>query len=69
MHLYKIVQTTPLDQRRIKIINKYILGYGHGIVKHANGYKISGTLDKCKVFVTDFSGAKVRCMEDHVQPT
>ena len=38
------------------------------IVKHVRVCKLSRKVKKCKVNVTNFSGAKVMCMEDYVQP-
>ena len=35
----------------------YILG--DSIIKHVNGYDVAGILNKCRVFVKSFSGAKV----------
>ena len=45
----------------------YILG--DSIIKHVKGYTISSSLDNCKVYVKDFPGARVRCMQDYVRPT
>ena len=42
---------------------------GDSIVKHIRGYELSQRLENSKVFVKSFSGAKVRCMEDYIQPT
>ena len=42
---------------------------GDSIVKHIRGYELSQRVENCKVFVKSFSGAKVRCMEDYIQPT
>ena len=39
------------------------------IVKHIRRYELSQGLENCKVFVESFSGARVRCMEDYIQPT
>ena len=38
-------------------------------MKHIKGYIISTSLDNCKVYVKDFPGARVRCMQDYVRPT
>ena len=38
------------------------------IAKHARVCKLSRKVKNCQVNVTNFSGAKVMCMEDHVQP-
>ena len=45
----------------------YILG--DSIIKYVQGYTISSSLDNCKVYVKDFPGARVRCMQDYVRPT
>ena len=37
--------------------------------KHVKSYSLSKSLDNCKVYVKDFPGARVRCMQDHVTPT
>ena len=39
------------------------------IVKHIRGYELSQRVENCEIFVESFSGAKVRCMEDYIQPT
>ena len=41
---------------------------GDSIIKHINGYEISGKLENCKVFVRPCHGATIRCLEDHVKP-
>ena len=38
-------------------------------MKHIRGYELSQRVENCKDFVESFSGAKVRCMEDNIQPT
>ena len=38
------------------------------IIKHVKGYTISSSLDNYKVYVKDFPGARVRCMQDYVRP-
>ena len=38
-------------------------------MKHIRGYELSQRMENCKVFIKSFSGAKVRCMEDYIQPT
>ena len=45
----------------------YILG--DSIIKHIKGYTISSSLDNCKVYVKDFAGARIRCVQDYVRPT
>ena len=34
-----------------------------------NNYEITKKLDNCKVHVKNFSGAKIKCMDDYAQPT
>ena len=41
---------------------------GDSIIKHINGYEISGRLENCKVFVRPRHGATNRYLEDHVKP-
>ena len=48
---------------------KKVIILGDSVIKHVNGYDIAGKLDKCKVFVKRFSGAKVRCLNDHMKPS
>ena len=38
---------------------KNVTVLGDSIIKHVSGYNIAVTLDKCKVFVKRFTGAKV----------
>ena len=45
----------------------YILG--DSIIKHIKGYTILSSLGNCKVYVKDFPLARIRCMQDYVQPT
>ena len=40
---------------------------GDSIIKHINGYEISGKLENWKVFVRPCHGATIRCLEDHVK--
>ena len=42
---------------------------GDNIIKHIKSYSLPKSLDNCKVFVKDFPGARVRCMQDYVRPT
>ena len=39
------------------------------IIKHVKSYSLSKSLDNCKVYLKDFPGARVRCMQDYVRPT
>ena len=48
---------------------KNVIILGDSIIKHVNGYGIARTLNKCKVSVKSFSGAKVRCLKDHMKPS
>ena len=41
---------------------------GDSIIKHVKSYSLSKSLDNCKVYVKDFPGARVRCMQDYVRP-
>ena len=51
----------PSGEKRVFIV-------GDSIIKHINGYEISGKLENCKVFVRPCHGATIRCLEDHVKP-
>ena len=42
---------------------------GDSMIKHVNGYDMSKKLENCKVNVKSFSGSKVRCMKDHINPS
>ena len=42
---------------------------GDSIIKHVKNYSLSKSLGNCKVYVKDFPGARVRCMQDYVRPT
>ena len=48
---------------------KNVIIFGASVIKHINGYDIARKLVKCKVFVKRFSGAKVRCLKDHMKPS
>ena len=48
---------------------KRIYVIGDSILKHAQSYEISKSLEICKTFVKSFSGAKIRDMQDYVKPT
>ena len=47
---------------------KSVFIVGDSIIKHINGYEISGKLENCKVFVRSCNGATMRCLKDHVKP-
>ena len=42
---------------------------GDSTIKHVKSDSISKSPDNCKVYVKDFPGARVRCMQDYVRPT
>ena len=48
---------------------KNVTVLGDSIIKHVSGYDIAVTLDKCKVFVKRFTGAKVRYLKDDMKPS
>ena len=52
-----------------KRVNKKVFIVGDSIVKHVKGYELTQSLENWKVHVKDFPGARVRCMQDYVQPT
>ena len=39
------------------------------IIKHVKSYSLSKSLDSYKVYVKDFPGARVKCMQGYVRPT
>ena len=47
---------------------KHVFIAGDSIIKHINGYEISGKLENCKVFVRPCHGATIRCLKGHVKP-
>ena len=61
------ISTKPSDTNADVTNRVFIMG--DSIVKHIRGYELSQRVENCKVFVKSFSGAKVRCMEDYIQPT
>ena len=52
-----------------KSAKKKMFVLGDSIIKHVKSYSLSKSLDNCKVYVKDFPGARVRCMQDYVRPT
>ena len=46
---------------------KGVFTVGDSIIKRINGYKISGKLENCKVFVRPCHGGTIRCLEGHVK--
>ena len=61
------ISTKPSDTNADVTNRVFIMG--DSIVKHIRGYELSQRVENCKVFVKNFSGAKVRCMEDYIQHT
>ena len=50
-------------------VNNRVFIMGDDTMKHVRGYKLSRKVKNCKVFVKNFSGEKVMCMDDYVKPT
>ena len=48
---------------------KNVIILGDSVIKHVNGYDIAWKPNICKVFLKRFSGAKVRCLKDHMKPS
>ena len=42
---------------------------GDNIIKHVKSYSLSKSVDNWEVYVKDFPGARVRCMQDYLRPT
>ena len=61
------ISTKPSDTNADVTNRVFIMG--DSIVKHIGGYELSQRVENCKVFVKSFSGAKLRRMEDYIQPT
>ena len=53
----KIIYERDTKEKRVYLV-------GGSIIKHVNGYKISGKTESCKAM----SWAKVRCLVEHVKP-
>ena len=51
------------------MIKKKVFILGDSMIKHVKSYSLSKRLDNCKVYVKDFPGARVRCMQDYVRST
>ena len=47
----------PLSQTKMEMINERM--YFVVVKLNVNGYEISGILDKCKMFIRDFTGSKL----------
>ena len=52
-----------------KLDKKKLLILGDSIIKHVKSYSLPKSLDNCKVYIKDFPGARVRCMQDYARPT
>ena len=39
------------------------------MIKYLKSCSLSKSIHKCKVYVKDFPGARVRCMQNYVRPT
>ena len=48
---------------------KNIVILDDSMITHVKGYDMSKKLKNCKVNVKSFSGSKVRCMKDHMNPS
>ena len=48
---------------------KNVIILGDSVIKDVNGYDIAWKPNICKVFLKRFSGAKVRCLKDHLKPS
>ena len=62
-----VIISTKLSDTNTDVTNRVFI-MGDSIVKHIKVYELSQRKENCKVFVKNFSGAKVRCMEDYIQP-
>ena len=54
----------PIDDKKK---NKKIYILGDSMVKHVEGWQLSKSTNQ-KVYVRNFTGAKVKCMKDYVKP-
>ena len=65
----KQIQNTDVNSVEKKMNNERTdkTRSGESIIKHRNGYEISGKLEDRKVFVRPCHGATIRCLEDHVK--
>ena len=60
--------STKASDTNADVTNRVFI-MGDSIVKHIRGYDLSQRVENYKAFVKSFSGAKVRCMEEYIQPT
>ena len=61
-------KTVSNNNYESKSVKKKVFILGDSIIKHVKSYSLSKSLDNCKVYVKDFPGARVRCMQDYVRP-
>ena len=61
------IYSTKSSDTNADVTNR-VFTIGDSIVKHIRGYELSQRVENYKVFVKIFSGAKVRCMENYIQP-
>ena len=57
------------NNKESKSSKKKVLILGDSILKYFKSYSLSRSLDNRKVYVKDFLGARVRCIQDYVRPT
>ena len=50
-------------------ISSRIFIMGDGIARHVRGCELSRKVENCTVYVKNFSGTKVMCMEDYAKRT
>ena len=51
-----------------KLDKKKLLILGDSIIKHVKSHSLPKSLDNRKVYIKDFPGARVRCMQDYARP-
>ena len=52
-----------------KSVKKKVFILGDSIIKHVKSYSFSKSLNNWKVYIKDFPGGRVRCMQDYLRPT
>ena len=57
-------KTVSNDNYELKSVKKKMFILGDSIKKHVKSHGFSKLLDNRKVYVKDFHGARVRCMQD-----
>ena len=57
------------NNKESKSSRKKVLILGGSLLKYFKSYSLSRSLDNCKVYVKDFPGTRVRCIQDYVRPT